>query len=485
MSLFRYLAIPRCVRSATRLAVGVLFVCTALASASVSAQETAAPEKAAEKTPAPESPPAESDAKTDETKPDETKPKSPEPAEKEEKKPDSEKPAETKPAETKPAETKPAETKPAEMKPAEKKPAKKKPEPAKPEPAPKPEPVADPTWVAKGVWTMPPTRGPEAVDFSLVGEYVGELKSDEPKSKDAPATRLGVQIRALGNGQFEARAYQGGLPGQDGFENKKPMLLFGRRSGETLVLSGGPWAMFAGPERCRIINAEGATLAELPRENRVSPTLGAAPPQGAMVLFNGTDTSAFSTATMTEEKLLAQGADINFMLGDFDLHLEFRIPHMPKQTEQKRGNSGLYLQSRYECQVLDSFGEANLFNGLGALYRFKTPKMNMAFPPLTWQTYDIHFTGARYAADGSKLRNARVTSWVNGVIVQDDEELPGPTGAGKPESPTLLPTKIQDHGDPVRFRNIWVIDRGLTGGIPFPVGLPIGGQLSQLSPTSP
>ncbi len=326
------------------------------------------------------------------------------------------------------------------------------------------EPTADPEWVAKGVWTLPPTEGAAATDFSLVGEYEGDLKATD----SSEGGRVGVQIRNLGEGEFEARVHQGGLPGQDGFDNEKPRVLLGRRSDQTLVLSGGPWAMFATPGNCKIIDASGNILATLDRAQRHSPTLGAAAPEGAIVLFNGSDTSAFTNAEMTTEGLLQQGADIREMLGDFDLHVEFRIPFMPKFRDQQRGNSGVYLQSRYECQVLDSFADANVFNGLGALYRYKTPKMNMAFPPLTWQTYDIHFTAARYAADGSKLRNARVTSWVNGVMVQDNEELPGPTGAGKDESPTLLPTKIQNHGDPVRFRNVWAIDRGMTGGIEFP-----------------
>ncbi len=360
---------------------------------------------------------------------------------------------------------------PKESQPKESQPEKTEPN-TQPEEKPAAEPGPDPEWKAKGVWTLPPTDGPAAIDFSLVGEYLGDVKSGDNDKRDGDAAaktrRLGVQIRNLGKGEFEARAYAGGLPGQESFEDEKPMLLFGRRSGSTLVLSGGPWAMFAGAEECKIIDETGTTLAKLPRVERSSPTLGATPPEGAMVLFDGTDTNAFAHARMTEDKLLAQGANINFMLNDFDLHLEFRIPHMPAQREQRRGNSGIYLQGRYECQVLDSFGDAKVFNGLGALYRHKAPKFNMALPPLVWQTYDIHFTAARFAADGSKIRNARISSWVNGVKVQDDEELPGPTGHGKPESPTLLPTLIQDHGDPVRFRNIWVIDRGLSGGIEFP-----------------
>lgn len=347
-------------------------------------------------------------------------------------------------------------------KPSADKKADAKPKATPPAPATE-DPAVVKEWVSKGVWLSPPTEGPAASDFKLMGEYVGKVKSGNEKGKP-----LGVQIRTLGDGEFEARAYQGGLPGQDGFTEDKMMVLVGKRSGETLVLSGGPWAMFAGPDQCKIINVEGKTLGELPRADRTSPTLRANAPEGAMVLFDGTGTKAFATGEMTPHGLLRQGADINFMLSDFDLHVEFRIPHMPKYTEQARGNSGLYLQSRYECQVLDSFGAPRVFNGLGALYRHRAADVNMAFPPLAWQTYDVHFTAARFAANGKKLRNAEVTSWINGVKVQDKQSLPGPTGAGQDESPTLLPTKLQNHKDPVRYRNIWVIDRGLTGGIEFP-----------------
>jgi hypothetical protein len=93
----------------------------------------------------------------------------------------------------------------------------------------------------------------------------------------------------------------------------------------------------------------------------------------------------------------------------------------------------------------------------------------MSLPPLVWQTYDIRFTAPRWAADGTKIRNARITSWLNGVIVQNDVELENKTGAGQEETPTLLPTKLQNHTDPVRFRNIWIIDRGLAPSASFPV----------------
>ncbi|KLU01666.1 large multi-functional protein [Rhodopirellula islandica] len=338
------------------------------------------------------------------------------------------------------------------------------------------EPKPDPTWVEKGVWTLPPTEGPVAVDFKLIGEYAGDVAiATEKKTDDSDAStettnqRFGIQIRALGSGEFEALAYEGGLPGDENFNEATQLRLIGRRNGETLVLSGGPWALFAGPEKCRLINFEGDSLGELPRVIRTSPTMGAQPPKEALVLFNGENTDQFSKARIADEGLLAQGANIKWLLNDFDLHLEFRIPHMPGKQGQQRGNSGIYLQSRYECQVLDSFGTERVFNGLGALYRFKPPRLNMAFPPLTWQTYDVRFTAARFGVDGKKLRPAHVTSWVNGVKVQDNVALPGPTGAGKPEEALPLPTLLQDHSDPVRFRNVWVLDRGLATGDSFPL----------------
>ncbi len=163
-----------------------------------------------------------------------------------------------------------------------------------------------------------------------------------------------------------------------------------------------------------------------------------------------------------------EGADLKPMFQDFNLHVEFRLPYMPEADGQARANSGLYLQSRYECQVLDSFALDPVFNGCGALYRFRKPDFNMCLPPLVWQSYDIQFTAPRWAADGSKIRDAHITSWVNGVKVQDNVALPDKTGAGKQEEPILLPIRIQDHGDPVRFRNIWIVDRGLALG-EFPI----------------
>lgn len=311
-------------------------------------------------------------------------------------------------------------------------------------------------------FTEPPKND---LNYELLGEFSGAIKVSENKFES-----LALQLRPIGGGNFQAIAYRGGLPGQ---KLHRPELtkMIGIRNGDFLILSGGPWAIIVEKDHCLIVDRKGNKLGHLDRVTRQSETLGAKPPQGATVLFDGTNLDQFNGARMTEDGLLMQGAQIRPMFSDFNLHVEFRLPYMPQADGQSRGNSGLYLQSRYECQILDSFGTEPVFNGLGALYRFKSPDLNMALPPLVWQTYDVQFTAARWAADGEKIRDAHITSWVNGVKVQDNVALPNKTGAGKEEAPLLLPINIQDHGDPVRFRNIWIIDRGLMTS-PFPIKAP-------------
>jgi len=300
-------------------------------------------------------------------------------------------------------------------------------------------------------------------DYVLQGEFSGEISTKQPKSR-----RLALQIKALGNGTFEAAQYSGGLPGTRP-RSQSTVRLMGKRNAEFLVLSGGPWAVFVRPDHCLLIDPNGNQVGRLDRVQRKSPTLGVEPPKNAVVLFDGSDTDQFDNARMTDDGLLMEGADLRPMFQDFNLHIEFMLPYMPKAAGQNRANSGVYLQSRYELQILDSFAMEPRNNGCGGLYTFRQPDVNMCFPPLTWQTYDIKFTAPRWASDGKKIKNARITIWHNGVKIHKKVELPHPTGRGKPEEPTLLPITFQNHGNPVRFRNIWIVDRGATRPGKFPL----------------
>ena len=201
-------------------------------------------------------------------------------------------------------------------------------------------------------------------------------------------------------------------------------------------------------------------IGELSRVERKSPTLGAKPPAGATVLFDGTSADSWNGGRVTEDGLLMAGCTSKPSFRDFSLHLEFQTPFMPAARGQGRGNSGVYLQNRYELQVLDSFGLEGLDNECGGFYSIKAPAVNMCYPPLAWQTYDIDFTAARFDDAGKKTKNAVVSARHNGVPIHDNFELPKLTPGGLPqESPGEGPFQLQDHGNPVRYRNIWVVEK--------------------------
>ena len=143
---------------------------------------------------------------------------------------------------------------------------------------------------------------------------------------------------------------------------------------------------------------------------------------------------------------------------DFQLHLEFYEPVLgPEFKGQDRGNSGVYLQGRYELQVLDSYHNETYANGAcGSIYGIKAPLTNAAKPPGQWQTYDITFHAARYE-DGKKTKDAHVTVYWNGKLVQDSTDIPHSTGGGEPESAAGGPIRLQFHHHAVKYRNIWIV----------------------------
>lgn len=305
---------------------------------------------------------------------------------------------------------------------------------------------------AKQAATDPTQAGP---DYRFVGEYIGNIVSSDGGVWHS--TPIGLQVVALGDGKFEATEYLNGLPGY-GWNGVDKVKLPGYRDGEMVRIDAVPVGIELDGVVARVgETGKTSTHGVLRRINRASPTLGRRPPREATVLFDGRSPQHLLNAKIAENGLLMQGAETSERYSDFTLHVEYRLPFMPAAKDQARGNSGVYLQRRYEVQILDSFGQDAVFNGAGAVYRTKPSDLNMSFPPLVWQTYDIRFQAARFE-NGEKVQNARVTVWHNGVKVQDDYELPNKTGAGKPEGPEPMPILFQDHGDPVRFRNVWIVD---------------------------
>ena len=310
--------------------------------------------------------------------------------------------------------------------------------------------AAEPDTVA---FTEPKEAG---IDYALQGEYVGEHDSDEGERK------IGIQVLALGDGKFRAVAYVGGLPG-DGWSRGDEM-----HSGEGELKDGQIEFNSDTTDGANAILKDGKiiilhdreSVAELKKVKRKSPTLSARPPKGAIVLFDGSNTEAWDNGKLVKEKWLgATSASSKQTFGDHLLHIEFRTPFMPNARGQGRGNSGVYIQSRYECQVLDSFGLEGEDNECGGIYSIARPTVNMCFPPLSWQTYDIGFTAARYDEKGNKTNNARVTIKHNGVVIHEDLELTHGTPGRHPEGPQPDSVFLQEHGNPVAFRNIWVVEK--------------------------
>lgn len=289
-------------------------------------------------------------------------------------------------------------------------------------------------------------------DYPLQGEYSGMIKAGSGGMK------LGVQVIALGDGKFRAVACPGGLPG-DGW--KRELLKYqadGNRDGDVVrfsLLGQGAGELTGGS--LTIKSSDGLVIGDLPKVVRKSPTLGKKPPEGAVALFDGTTTEHFKGGRMTDDKLLMEGVTSKELFDSFKLHLEFRLPFQPYDRGQGRGNSGCYMQGRYETQILDSFGLEGKHNECGGVYTISAPAVNMCFPPLTWQTYDVDYTAAAYDEAGKKVRNARMTVFHNGVKVHDNLELDHATTAHPvKEGPEPGPVYLQNHGNPVRFRNIWV-----------------------------
>ena len=302
--------------------------------------------------------------------------------------------------------------------------------------------------------TAEPQEAAKDPDFAIQGEYEGEV----PGGK-----KVGVQVIAKGEGAFAIKGFQGGLPGA-GWDGKATLTGTAEtKDGKTVA------TMKFGAETSTATIGNGEFTVSIPgspvvlkKVERKSKTIGEKAPQGAVVLFGGAgdekNWNGGKLVTLSDGKFLDVGVKSKQKFGAFKAHIEFRLPWMPNSTGQGRGNSGVYFQDRYECQVLDSFGLNGENNECGGIYTQHKPKVNMCLPPLAWQTYDIEFTPAQFGADGKKTKNARATVYHNGVKIHDDIEFPKECPGGQKETAEPGPFQFQNHGDPVVYRNVWVVE---------------------------
>ena len=283
-------------------------------------------------------------------------------------------------------------------------------------------------------------------DYAIQGEYEGKIG-------DSVA---GLQVVALGKGAFDAVLFAKGLPGSGADltrvpahgETKEGVLKFAGEGLSGTIRDGA----FSGA----LDNVE----LRLKRVERQSPTMGARPPAGAIVLFDGSSADEWVNGRIQEGNLLGVGTRTKRVFKNYTLHVEFRTPFMPYDRGQARGNSGLYCNDQYEFQILDSFGLSGENNECGGYYKYAKPALNMCLPPLAWQTYDVDFSMAQFDADGKKTKPAIATVRLNGVVVHDHYEIPAGNGGGGLNDETKPgPIYVQDHGNPVHFRNIWILER--------------------------
>ncbi|MDP6547057.1 MAG: ThuA domain-containing protein [Phycisphaerae bacterium] len=305
----------------------------------------------------------------------------------------------------------------------------------------------------------------EAVDIDKVegtefmGDYAGTRTLADGKKTPAVA-----QVLALGNGEHSVTI----LPEFD--KRVKP---FGVLKGK---VEGGKLAVAAGEKKGVIADGKltggcSKSKFEMKKVVRLSPTMGAKPPTGAMVLLSK------DTKDLNDEWKSSKGKNFSWFLkkggvmqcrartggavtkktfASAKIHLEFRTPFLPRHRGQGRGNSGMYVHGRYEVQILDSYTLYGRDNECGGIYKKGTPLVNMCAPPLQWQTYDATIIAPKM--NGNKVvEPGTLTVIHNGVLIQDKIKLPGPTGGayakGMSDKGGIY---IQDHGHPVEFRNIWV-----------------------------
>ena len=313
----------------------------------------------------------------------------------------------------------------------------------------------------------------------FLGDWQGSFAKGWPRD-------LVGQVIPRGNGRYDVRF----LPVFD--HRCAPLAVFGATVVDgTLRFKGEGWSgVFTDGELTGTgLLKNKPTAFSLKRVTRLSPRLGAKPPAGAIVLFDGGSLDCWESDGRGDVKEITWQQIEDFIRvwpplaghtfasalrtreawQDFKLHVEFRLPLIAEATGQTRGNSGVIIEEFefYEVQVHDSYGLPGYWDETGAIYKKAAPKVNMCAPPGQWQSYDITYRGPRFDTKGELLAPARITVDLNGKLVQNDIELPYSDAAikrrrEKPDLKTPGRITLQHHGDPIDFRNIWIVDLSKT-----------------------
>ncbi|HOX38156.1 MAG TPA: DUF1080 domain-containing protein [Candidatus Brocadiia bacterium] len=303
----------------------------------------------------------------------------------------------------------------------------------------------------------------EELPDKLMGDYIGTFKPAAGEEQKAV-----VYVVPDGKERYRV-VFQTDIPGHKGKISR--LLLRGMLKDGVIKIddsgAGVKWTGTVGNGKAAAESEKGDKYAA-EYTIRKSPTLGAKPPEGAIVLLKyPCENPPLDEWINKNWKPMPDGSVEVFKgdnktvrsFGDMKLHLEFRCCYDPISLGQGRSNSGVYLQDRYEVQVLDSYGLRSADNDCGGIYKIAKPRVNACCPPLSWQTYDMTFRAARFDAAGKVVKPVTVTVEHNGEVIHDNLVVPGPTGgaAGADAVPTA-PLRLQDHGNPVRYRNIWVVE---------------------------
>jgi hypothetical protein len=304
----------------------------------------------------------------------------------------------------------------------------------------------------------------------FLGEYEGTFQADQSQTTKATAKvipegpgyyRVVVQAEPLSPGeptaQFEIYGVQQGTK-LNLFGRANAAQWHGKIAGDKIVADPGYYGMGV----------------DLKKTTRRSPTEGAQAPAGAVVLLpfapgQPPDASAWKGGSWKPQEDGSLQCDpgkgsilTKRSFGDMKLHLEFWLPLMAESFGQGRANSGVIINNLYEVQVLDSFGLVPSMGDCGAVYSQARPRVNASLPPEHWQTYDINFRAPRMNSDGTVKEKARVTVELNGIKVQDNTVIEGATAGHEPGKPPANaatgPLQLQDHGNKVRYRNVWVVE---------------------------